>query len=283
MTRPLRLEYAGALYHVTARGNRREAIYLEDADRKYFLELLGEICQRYNWMVHAYCLMTNHYHVLVETPDANLSKGMRQLNGVYTQKFNRNHHCVGHVFQGRYKAILVQKNAHLLELSRYVVLNPVRAGMVKDAGSYRWSSYRETVGDKRVIPWLDADWLLTQFAVARGEAVLRYAEFVQDGVKGNSPWKQLQHQIFLGDEKFVAAFHDEQALEKLNELTKAQKRPLAGPLVEFKEQYGDKEAMVRAYLTGAYTMKEIGDYFGVHYMTVSRAVKAMERGCGNEM
>ena len=119
MSRPLRLEYAGALYHVTSRGDRREDIYDNDADREAFLAILTDVCATYNWVCHAYCLMSNHYHLMIETPDSNLSKGMRQLNGVYTQKFNRNHNRIGHVFQGRYKAILVEKDSYLLELSRY--------------------------------------------------------------------------------------------------------------------------------------------------------------------
>ena len=143
MARPLRLEYAGALYHVTSRGDGREAIFLADGDRRLFLEVLAGVWSRFNWTVHAYCLMTNHYHVLVETPDANLSKGMRQLNGVYTQRFNRTYSRSGHVFQGRYKAILAQKEAYLLELARYVVLNPVRARMVRTTADWPWSSYRD--------------------------------------------------------------------------------------------------------------------------------------------
>lgn len=130
MARPLRLEFSGALYHVTSRGDRREDIYLDDEDRIDWLEVLGKVCGRFNWLVHAYCQMTNHYHLLVETVDGNLSMGMRQLNGQYTQRFNRRHSIVGHLFQGRYKSILVQKDSYLLELTRYVALNPIRAGMV---------------------------------------------------------------------------------------------------------------------------------------------------------
>lgn len=116
MTRPLRLEFSGALYHVTSRGDRREDIFLSDDDRNDWLEVLGTVCARFNWVVHAFCQMTNHYHLLVETVDGNLSGGMRQLNGLYTQRFNRRHDLVGHLLQGRYKAILVQKEAYLLEL-----------------------------------------------------------------------------------------------------------------------------------------------------------------------
>ncbi len=125
MARPLRLEFAGAIYHVTSRGNRQEAIYETDTDRASFLTVMSDVCERYNWVYHAYCLMDNHYHLLVETPEANLAKGMRQLNGEYTQTFNRTHRRVGHVFQGRYKAILIDKDSYLLELARYTIRQSV--------------------------------------------------------------------------------------------------------------------------------------------------------------
>jgi len=131
MARPLRLSYPGALYHVTARGNARQAIYTDDADRQMFLLVLEDVETRYHWLCHAYCLMDNHYHLLLETPQGNLSAGMRQVNGVYTQRFNRRHGRVGHIFQGRFKAILVERESYLLELCRYLVLNPVRAGIVR--------------------------------------------------------------------------------------------------------------------------------------------------------
>ena len=145
MARPLRIEFADAFYHITSRGDRREAIYEDDEDRKAFLNILAEVVARYNWICHAFCLMTNHYHLLIETVDGNLSQGMRQLNGVYTQASNRRHRRVGHLFQGRFKGILVDKEAYLLELSRYVVLNPVRAGMVESPEQWPWSSYRAMV------------------------------------------------------------------------------------------------------------------------------------------
>src|SRR3990167_9458020 len=135
MARPLRIEYAGAVYHVTARGNARESIYKDDGDRKAFLGILGKVMERHHWLCHAYCLMGNHYHLMIETPDGNLSVGMRQLNGIYTQSFNRRHRRVGHVLQGRFKAILVDKDSYLLELSRYIVLNPVRAKIDHKLGS----------------------------------------------------------------------------------------------------------------------------------------------------
>ena len=138
MARPPRLEFAGALYHITLQGDRREDIVETDDDRSLFLSVFSDVCERHNWRCHAYCLMSNRYHLLVETPDANLSKGMRQLNGVHTQNFNRAHSRTGCVFQGRYKAILHDKHRYLLELARYIVLNPVRVGMVRSANAWPW-------------------------------------------------------------------------------------------------------------------------------------------------
>lgn len=142
MARPLRIEYPGALYHLTSRGNARASIYADDRDRRRFLDVLGEVVESYRWCCHAYCLMPNHYHLVVDTPLANLSRGMRQLNGLYTQRYNRRHSRVGHVFQGRFKGILVERESHMLELARYVVLNPVRAGIVGAPEDYAWSSLR---------------------------------------------------------------------------------------------------------------------------------------------
>jgi putative transposase len=146
MARPLRLEFAGALYHVTSRWDRREDIFVDDEDRRDWLEVLSSTCLRFNWVVHAFCQMSNHYHLLLETVNGNLSRGMRQLNGHYTQIFNRRHGLVGHLFQGRYKAILVQREGYLLELSRYVVLNPLRARMVAGLDRWPWSSFPYLTG-----------------------------------------------------------------------------------------------------------------------------------------
>lgn len=171
MARPLRLEFAGALYHITARGDRQEAIYENDDDRIAFLSVRGEVCQLCNWVCHAYCLMGNHYHLLIETPEGNLSRGMRQLNGVYTQQHNRRHSRVGHVLQGRYKAVLVEKESYLLELVRYIVLNPVRAQMMRTADEWPWSSYRSKIGLQTAVAGVHTDWVLAAFGDQRGRAV----------------------------------------------------------------------------------------------------------------
>lgn len=278
MARPLRLEFSGALYHVTARGDRQEDIFLNDEDRNDWLDVLGIVCTRFNWVVHAYCQMTNHYHLLVETVDGNLSRGMRQLNGIYTQRFNRRHGVVGHLFQGRYKAILVQKESYLLELTRYVVLNPLRARMVESLEEWRWSSYPNVVGQETAPSWLDMDWLLSQFGTQRESARQNYRQFVMAGKGLPSPILKTRHQLLLGDDAFVEHYQQSNNPDMLREVSKAHRRAVALTLDEYQIRHMVRdEAIVQAYLSGAYTMAEIGKHFGVHYMTVSRAVKQFEK------
>jgi len=202
----------------------------------------------------------------------------RQLNGVYTQQFNRRYGLVGHLFQGRFKAILVERDAYLLELSRYVVLNPVRVGMVPDASAWAWSSYRTMVGLAPAPAWLETDWVLGQFGSERPKAQARYAAFVAKGVGQPSVWEALRHQVFLGSEAFVERFaQGARPLDKLREVPRAQRHPLARSLGHYARTYPSRrEAMARAFLTGVYTMQEIADHFGVHYSTVSRAVRWFE-------
>ena len=277
MARPLRLEFAGALYHVTSRGDHREDIFLCDEDRAEWLEVLGTVCSRFNWVVHAYCQMSNHYHLLLETVDGNLSRGMRQLNGLYTQRFNQRHGLVGHLYQGRYKAILVQKENYLLELSRYVVLNPLRANMVKSLDDWRWSSYPIVTEQASPPPWLDTDWLLSQFGSQRSEAINGYRQFVMAGKGVPSALQKTRHQLVLGDDAFVALHRQTKESENLREVSKAHRKSVALTLDEYHALHPNKdEAMANAYLSGAYTMAEIGRFFGVHYMTVSRAVRKTE-------
>jgi putative transposase len=274
MARPLRIELAGGLYHVTSRGDRREEIYHCDTDRRAWLELFAHVCKRFNWTCHGWCQMTNHYHVIVETAESNLSQGMRQLNGVYTQIINRTYSRVGHVFQGRYKGILVEKDSYLLELTRYVVLNPVRAGLVTDAQQWAWSSYAAMIGKEPPPPWLQTDWILGQFSDHRNSAITRYIEFVRAGVGQPSLWEQLHGQLFLGGEAFIAKMQSAMSAQVGSaEIPRVQRRPVAKPLAHYRDNAEDiKAGMVAAYATGDYTMQQIADCFGVHYATVSRAV-----------
>lgn len=274
MTRPLRIEFAGALYHVTARGDRLANILRDDTDRFIWIEALANVCERYNFIIHAFCQMTNHYHLLVETVDGGLSRGMRQLNGIYSQRFNRRHELVGHVLQGRYHAILVQKEEHLLELSRYLVLNPVRAGMVRSPVDWPWSSYRYCMQDEPHPAWLATDWLLGQFGADRTNARLAYQDFVFRGRGMLSPLRNVRHQILLGDAGFIARYRGAVAPEALDEIVRVQRRAVALSLQEYAQQdcLAD-EAMARAFRSMAYSMQEIADHFNTSVRSVGRAVR----------
>jgi REP-associated tyrosine transposase len=274
MSRPLRIEFAGALYHITARGNERRDVFFCDDDRFEFLKILEQVCERYNWLCHAYCLMGNHYHLLIETLDGNLSKGMRQLNGVYTQYVNRTHGRVGHLFQGRYKGILVQKEAYLLELARYIVLNPIRAGMVRKVEKWPWSSYPATVGLVGKPGFLMTDWLLSSFSKDRRVATRAYVRFVAEGKHGSSPWQVLKNQIYLGSDQFVKDMQRRiKRNQALSDIPKKQSRAPGKSLAYYANKYKERDkAMVEAYRSGSYSMREIGEFFGLGRMTVSRAV-----------
>lgn len=280
MARQLRLEFPGAIYHVTSRGNARNPIFLDDEDRVLFQNCLGEVVARFGWLCHAYCLMDNHYHLLIETPDGNLSLGMRQLNGVYTQRFNRRHGRVGHVFQGRFKAIVVDRDSYLLELCRYVVLNPIRAGMVEQIEHYAWSSYLATMGLAGLPGWLETDWVLGQFAKTRAAARRRYAEFVAEGEGLPSPWPAVRGQALLGPEAFVEKMRPLlEGLCDLKEIPRTQ-RLLHRPSLEnvfSNVAQGDKalrnEAIKKAFLDHGYSMATIARHAKVHYSTVSKVIK----------
>jgi len=271
MARPLRIEYPGAVYHVTSRGNGREPIFLADTDRHLFLNVLGEVVEESRWLCHAYCLMTNHYHLLVETPDANISAGMRQLNGLYTQRFNRRHEHVGHVFQGRFKGILVERESHLLELARYVVLNPVRAEMVQAPEDYRWSSLRATLGLAPPPPWLTVGALLESFG-----SPARYGDFVLQGIGESAPWDELQGAL-LGSEGFarrVGRHLEEKATER--EIPRRERLAHRKTLEELfpHRVVGDRalrnETIREARRRWGYCVADIARHLGLHYASVSR-------------
>lgn len=276
----MRIEFSGAVYHITSRGNARERIYLEDEDYDGFLDCLCSVVKRFNWILHAYCLMSNHYHLLIETHEGNLSRGMRQLNGTYTQQFNRRHNRVGHILQGRYKAILVDKDNYLLALCRYIVLNPIRAGMVKGPREWQWSSYKDTAGYGKGISCLTKDWILLQFGRKRAEAETRYREFVREGIKAESPWKELKGQLYLGDENFIDKIKKLiRSKETLKEIPRTQ-RYITKPSLEEIFKYKDKKlrdnAVHEAHVRYGYTLKDIAEHLDVHYATISRAVKRVE-------
>ena len=215
---------------------------------------------------------------MIETQAPTLSKGMKYTNGTYTQVFNRAHNRVGHVFQGRFKAIIVDKDSYLLELSRYIVLNPVRARMVRTAGDWPWSSYRATVGHTNAHALLTTDWILGNFGRNRKVAQERYRVFIQQGKKQPSPWESLKNQIYLGSDRFVEEVQCKLDPEQsLKDIPKPQKLGPIKPISFYKEAYKSRNsAMAEAYRSGHYTLAEVGDAFGVSYATVSRAVKEYE-------
>ncbi len=276
MARPLRIEFPGALYHVTSRGNARADIVGDDDDRRIFVDALSATVERFGWLCHAWCLMGNHYHLLVETPSANLSRGMRQLNGVFTQRLNRRHGRVGHVFQGRYKAILVEREPHLLELCRYVVLNPVRADMVRRARDWHWSSFRGTAGLARARRFEHSDWVIGQFGRDAGVARRAYRRFVADGIAASSPWESLSGPDVLGG----AAFRDR--LRRVAGTTSLEvplraRRLMPASLEALRRRHRERgEWMARAYREHGYTMRRIAEAAGLHYSSVSKIVKQWE-------
>jgi len=205
MARPLRLQYPGALYHITARGNERKNIYRSNDDREAFLIYLSQAIERHRLVLHAYALMNNHYHLLLETREANLSRALRDLNGIYTAYFNRTHRRIGHLFQGRYKAILVEKESYLLELSRYIHLNPIRARMGVRLERYPWSSYRDYIGGRECPTWLIREEVLGYFGSNQPTAQRAYQRFVEEGVKQGveRPWEKVVGQAVLGGEGFI--------------------------------------------------------------------------------
>jgi len=287
MTRPLRIEYSGAVYHVTSRGNARQNIFNDDIDREKFLSILALVVERFHWICHSYCLMDNHYHLLLETPAPNLSQGMRQLNGIYTQAFNRHHCRVGHLFQGRFKAIIVEKQAHLLELSRYIVLNPVHAHMVQHPADYLWSSYRATTGQTKVSDFLTVNWLLENFSTQTSRAQQLYREFV-DKKEQQSPWKRLTGQIYLGSDDFIQQVKNQTTAKTDSEETPLEHRQAGRPeLVELLMQKTMQtkaqrnKLIYKAHVIHGYKLKQIADILGIHYTTVSKIGR--EKGSGLEM
>lgn len=279
MARPLRLEFPGAVYHITSRGNARAAIYLKDEDYLVFLDILGKVCRQYRWVCYAYCLMSNHYHLVLETVEANLSGGMRQLNGVYAQVFNRQHRRVGHLFQGRHEAILVDHEAYLLEVIRYVLLNPVRARMTKTAGQYRWSSYRAMIGKTGVPEWLARDRVLGRFARREKPAIGKLIQFIRDGNNQPTLREQLRHQIYMGDERFVERLTSRLDPDRdLTEMPRVQRRGRKPNLEEYRSSGKTRnEAIIAAFQSGHYTQKAIADYFGLHYSSVSKIIRKEEQ------
>jgi len=290
MSRPLRIEFPNAVYHVTSRGDRREDIYRDDADRQLQLDVLSLAMDRFDAQVLAYCQMSNHFHLVLHTRQANLSRLMRHVNGVYTQRFNRRHGVVGHLFQGRFKAILVDRDAYLLALCRYVERNPVAAGMVQVAGSWAWSSYRAHVGQAATPAWLDSDGLhgyLLGHAVAtpvdRQQARHHYAALVDKADPGDAAFWQsaLRGQIYLGDADFEARMQAQAAPSRsaAKDIPKPQRlQALSWPKCLHACGNDRNRALAWAYREHGMTMTGLAQQCGLSVSQVSRLIASQEGG-----
>ncbi len=262
-----------------SRGDRREHIVRSNEDYALFIRVVVESVKRFNILIHSYCLMANHYHLLVETPDSNLASAMRHINGVYTQRYNVRNKTVGHVFQGRYKAILVEKDEYLLSLCRYIERNPVRAGIVEHPVDYTWSSYRTIAGiDDKEKDLITTDWVLSQFAKSRGMARKRYIEYIlSPDADDDKPFESVKGSCFLGSKAFVSQFSDEVwDKEDLKEFTQSQRNINRPPLSVLLPQWLPKqERDIRAYeavYDFGYHQREVADHLDLHYAYISRVI-----------
>lgn len=281
MARPLRVEYKGAVYYVTSKGNAGNAITQDEEDRELFLETVAFVVDRYKWKCHAYSILESKYCLVVETPKPNLSVGMRQLNGIYTQKYNRKHNLAGHVFQGRFKAVIVEKEKYLLDICRLVVLLPAISGTTKNYATYKWSSYKATAGLAKGLSFLESDWILSQFAKRTATAQKKYIDYVKAGKRSKSPLSDVRGQIFLGSDDFVQKLMPQLKKGKSKkDIPKWQKNLDRPPIEEVFKNIGNKSVKQRnarikqANQKYGYTLKQIGDHLGLHYTSVSRIINS---------
>ena len=286
MARPLRIEFPGAVYHVTSRGDRREAIFEDDFDREALLGVVAQTMERFDASVLAYCLMDNHYHFVLQTRRGNLSQVMRQLNGVYTQLYNRRHRKAGHLFQGRFKGILVDENAYLLEVCRYVDLNPVRARIIRDPSKWVWSSYRAHTGQVSPPAWLNTAAvhanLLGRDARTSAEqhkAAARYAALVAAD-KGVKLWADaLAKQMFLGDTDFIDRMQAmiESSRADSKEIPKFQRTRATHPVRHYLDHHKQRDdGIFAAAYDGQHSLTAIAKEAGLSIASVSRIVKKIE-------
>jgi len=282
MGRPLRIAFDGAHYHVTSRGNEGKDVFKSQKDREQFLLYLESAVFRYGAVIHAYCLMSNHYHLLLETPLGNLSQIMKHINGAYTNYFNIKRKRCGHLFQGRYKAILIDADEYAKELSRYIHLNPVRARMVPRPEEYRWSSYLDYIGERNRPEWLKTAFLLDCFGKGMN-ACENYRRFVEDLIEGEyeSPLNGATAETILGSEGFVSEITARHIDGKMHDrdlpaIRKLSPRPTVDAIIEAARNLdGDTRLSEKAgiYFCHKYSgakLKEIGKHFGIGESGVSQ-------------
>ena len=290
MARPLRIEFSGAFYHITARGNERKSVYKSKRDRERFLSYLESATDRYGAVVHVYCLMDNHYHLFLETPRGNLSQIMHHVNGAYTTYFNTKRQRSGHLFHGRYKAILVDVDEYAEELSRYIHLNPVRAGIVSDPGEYKWSSFQYYAGEKKAPEWLKREFILGYFAKNMKTAGKRYRDFVYSVINQEykNPFAELSHSIFLGGERFVAEIKsrflgDKQEDRELPTLKALSERPEFNDIEKVVDSFFKSDEklarQIKLYICHRFSgkkLRDIGKKFGISESGVTQASRRIK-------
>lgn len=274
MARPLRVEFPGALYYISSIGNGGNNIFKDSEDGNLLLDSLEGCCKRFNWKCQAFCFMSDRYHLVVETTKSNLSKGMRQLNGTYTQKYNRRHNIGGHVFQGRYKSILVQRDKFLVSLIKEIFLFPLNAGFVKHPSQFKWASCKYLYGKEETPNWLDSRWFSEGF-----NSIEEFNDFVMNE-ENPKVLNKTRKQIYLGDDDFILDIQkkiEEEGLSK--EIPRVQlTKPVSKTYSEFLSKSQNKdEAIAKTYLTGKYTLKEVGDHVGLHYSGISKIVSDYEK------
>src|SRR4030067_3821088 len=287
MARPLRIEYPGAFYHITSRGNEQQNIFKSDSDRVRFLSYLESAVERYKAAIHVYCLMNNHYHLLLETPIGNLSQIMRHINGAYTTYYNTKRKRFGHLLQGRYKAILIEADEYAEELSRYIHLNPIRAGIRVKLEEYQWSSYQYYIGKKQTPKWLTVDYILSYFGRETSTAQKKYSEYVKSLITDNeydNPLKDTKASAILGGNEFVNEIRDKYLSGKKIDRNQPSLRELKRTNIkeiisEVEKTLGKNEVISKKaaiYLCHRYsgrTLREIGGYFSIGESAVSQTSK----------
>lgn len=291
MARPLRITYPGAFYHITSRGNEQKPVFKSKRDREKFLEYLKSATERYNAIIHLYCLMDNHYHLLIETPSGNLPQIMLHINGAYTNYFNKKRGRAGHLFQGRYKAILVEADEYAKELSRYIHLNPVRAGIVELPEKYEWSSYPYYIGAKKKTEWLHTEFIHGYFGNTKSSAERLYQKFVNSllNTEYSSPLDEVTGSVILGQAEFINVIRDnylsgkkvDREIPALRELAKEVSLDEIDKEVENNFSADPVLARkIKIYLIKRYTgkrLKEIGDQFGIGETGISQSCRRISQ------
>jgi REP element-mobilizing transposase RayT len=289
MARPLRITYPGAFYHITSRGNEKKDIFTNERDKEKFIEYLESATQRYSAVIHIYCLMNNHYHLLLETPIGNLPQIMRHINGAYTNYFNTKWKRSGHLFQGRYKAILVDVDEYAKVLSRYIHLNPVRAEMVQTPEEYNWSCYQYYIGKKKPPEWIRTDFILGYFGSRRSAAQRGYQRYVNQLVNSEyeNPLNEVVGSCLLGSQGFIEHIKDtyissilsNKEIPAINELTdKLSIQDIVNTVEAIFTKHTELKRNVKIHLCRRHTsekLKTIGAYFGIGESAVCQASRRL--------